>query len=79
MAGRRGQSRFRRTWCGWGALLEAITRGDGSERYVRIVQLRVNGHANVDLTDSNGVTPLRHARQRGYRAIERVRAVARAR
>lgn len=50
---------------GWTALLEAIMLGDGSERYVRIVQLLVDGHANVDLADSNGETPLRHARRRG--------------
>lgn len=57
---------------GWTALLEAIMLGDGSERYLRIVQLLVDGHANVDLADSNGETPLRHARRRGYAAIERV-------
>jgi len=46
--------------------------GDGSERYVRIVQLLVDGHANVNLADSNGESPLQHARRRGYAAIERV-------
>ena len=61
---------------GWTALLEAIMLGDGSERYVRIVQLLVAGHANVNLADSNGETPLRHARQRGYGAIERVLVAA---
>ncbi|WP_321970388.1 ankyrin repeat domain-containing protein [Burkholderia pyrrocinia] len=34
---------------GWTALLEAIMLGDGSERYVRIVQFLVDGHANVNL------------------------------
>ncbi|MCA8104292.1 hypothetical protein SB394_19160 [Burkholderia sp. BCCIQ04A] len=53
--------------------------GDGSERYVRIVQLRVDAHANVDLADSNGVTPLRRGRQSGYREVERVLAAAGAR
>lgn len=64
---------------GWTALLEAIMLGDGSERYVRIVQLLVAGHANVNLADSNGETPLQHARQRGYGAIERVLVAAGAR
>ncbi|WP_260431640.1 ankyrin repeat domain-containing protein [Burkholderia cepacia] len=50
---------------GWTALLEAIMLGDGSERYLPIVQLLVDGHANVDLADSNGETPLRHARRPG--------------
>nr|WP_322081845.1 ankyrin repeat domain-containing protein [Burkholderia sp. BCC1972] len=64
---------------GWTAQLEAIRLGDGSERYVRIVKLLVDGHANVDLPDSNGVTPLRHAQQRGCGAIERVLVAAVAR
>ncbi|WP_431208165.1 ankyrin repeat domain-containing protein [Burkholderia cepacia] len=57
---------------GWTALLGAVMPGDGSERFVRIVQLLVDGHADVDLVDSNGETPLQHARRRGYGEIERV-------
>ncbi|MGR3911065.1 ankyrin repeat domain-containing protein [Burkholderia sp. SR8] len=61
---------------GWTALLEAIMLGDGSARYVRIVQLLVDAKADVNLADSNGETPLEHARSRGYAEIERVLAAA---
>ncbi|MBN3833007.1 ankyrin repeat domain-containing protein [Burkholderia sp. Ac-20344] len=64
---------------GWTALLEAIMLGDGSERYMRIVQLLVDGRASVNLADSNGATPLQHARRRGYGANERVLGAAGAR
>ncbi|RQR50765.1 ankyrin repeat domain-containing protein [Burkholderia sp. Bp9140] len=61
---------------GWSALLEAIMLGDGSGRYVRIVQLLVDATANVNLADSNGETPLQHARSRGYAPIERILVAA---
>ena len=64
---------------GWTALLEAIILGDGSARYVRIVQLLVDAKADVNLADSNGETPLEHARSRGYAEIERVLVAARGR
>ncbi|WP_409362221.1 hypothetical protein [Burkholderia sp. Bp8977] len=52
---------------GAAALLEAIALGDGGERHVRIVQLLVDAKADVNLADSNGETPLWHARSRGIR------------
>ncbi len=51
---------------GWTALLEAIILGDGGPRHTEVVRLLVEAGANVNLADSNGVTPLSHARQRGY-------------
>jgi len=36
------------------------------------VKLLVAGGADVNLADGKGVTPLQHARQRGYREIERI-------
>ncbi len=54
---------------GWTALLEAIILGDGGPRHTEIVRLLVQGRADVNLADGNGVTPLAHARQRGYREI----------
>lgn len=65
-------------WLGWTALLETIMLGDGSERRVRIVQLLVDAKANVNLADSNGETPLQHARSRGYAQIERILVAGRA-
>ena len=51
---------------GWTALLEAIILGDGGPRHTEVVQLLVAANADVNLADSNGVTPLAHARRRGY-------------
>jgi ankyrin repeat protein len=54
---------------GWTALLEAIILGDGGPRHTEVVRLLVEAGANVNLADGNGVTPLTHARQRGFGAI----------
>ena len=53
----------------WTALLEAIILGDGGPRYVEVVRLLVAGGADVNLADGSGVTPLAHARQRGFTEI----------
>ena len=54
---------------GWTALLEAIILSNGGERHQQIVQLLVDHGADVNIPDGNGVTPLAHARQRGYQQI----------
>lgn len=54
----------------WTALLEAILLGDGGPRHVQIVQLLLDAGANPELADGDGITPLAHARQRGYTNIE---------
>ena len=51
---------------GWTALLEAIILGDGGPRHTEVVRLLVEAGVDVNLPDGNGVTPLEHARQRGY-------------
>lgn len=56
----------------WTALLEAIILGNGSEPYRQIVELLVKAGANVNLADGDGVTPLQHARNAGYRDIEQI-------
>ncbi|WP_312708979.1 ankyrin repeat domain-containing protein [Stenotrophomonas sp.] len=56
----------------WTALLEAILLGDGGPRHVQIVQLLLEAGADPHLADGDGTTPLAHARQRGYTAIEAV-------
>jgi ankyrin repeat protein len=56
---------------GWTALHEAIILGDGSTAYVRVVQLLVDGGADVSLPSStDGVSPIEHARRRGFTEIE---------
>ncbi len=54
----------------WTALLEAILLGDGGARHVQIVQLLLDAGADPELADGDGVTPLAHARKRGYTGIE---------
>jgi len=56
---------------GWTALLEAIILGDGKGVHTQIVQLLVQAGANVNLADRDGVTPLQHAQQRGFRGMVR--------
>ncbi len=51
---------------GWTALLEAIILGDGGARHTEVVRLLVDAGADVNLADGAGVTPLVHARQRGF-------------
>ena len=54
---------------GWTALLEAIILGDGGAPHTEIVRLLLAAGARPDLPDSQGVTPLSHAEQRGQRGI----------
>jgi ankyrin repeat protein len=64
---------------GWTALLEAIILGDGGPTHTRIVKLLVEGGADVNIPDKDGITPLAHARQRGYTAIVGILQAAHAR
>ena len=61
---------------GWTALLEAIILGDGGQRHTEVVRLLVQAGADVNLADSNGVTPLAHARQRGFKEIVAILEIA---
>jgi ankyrin repeat protein len=64
---------------GWTALLEAVILGDGGPVHTRIVRLLVEGGANVNIADREGVTPLMHARRHGYKAITDILTAAGAR
>lgn len=57
---------------GWTALLEAIILSNGGKAHQQIVQLLVDHGADVDLADRDGVTPLQHARERGFTEIEHI-------
>ncbi len=57
---------------GWTALLEAVILSDGGPTHVEIVRLLVRHGAGVNIADKDGVTPLAHARRRGYAAIARI-------
>jgi ankyrin repeat protein len=54
---------------GWTALLEAVILTDGGPVYQEIVADLIKGGADVILADADGVTPLAHARARGYAEI----------
>ncbi|MDQ6526155.1 ankyrin repeat domain-containing protein [Nocardioides sp. LHD-245] len=54
---------------GWTSMLEAIILGNGSEPYQEIVRILLDAGADPAIADREGVTPLRHAEQRGYDAI----------
>jgi uncharacterized protein len=57
-------------------LLEAIILSDGGPRHQEIVRLLVKAGANVNLADKEGVSPLRHARQRAYAEIMKILEMA---
>ena len=57
---------------GWTALLEAVVLGDGSARYEEIVQLLIDAGADANLADREGVSPTRHARERGYKSMVKI-------
>ena len=57
---------------GWTALLEAVILGDGGPTHTEIVRLLVEAGANVNIADREGVTPLRHAKRRGFREMVRI-------
>ena len=64
---------------GWTALLETVILGDGGPTYAEITRLLVTHKADVNLADSQGITPLAHARQRGFREIASILEAAGAR
>ncbi|MDQ6422429.1 ankyrin repeat domain-containing protein [Paenibacillus sp. LHD-117] len=56
---------------GWTALLEAVILGDGGSRHQAIVDLLIEHGADVNLADSDSVTPLQHAKKRGFEEMIR--------
>jgi ankyrin repeat protein len=57
---------------GWTALLEAVILGDGGSVHTEIVRLLTEAGANLNLADRDGVTPLQHARRRGFAEMMRI-------
>lgn len=51
---------------GWTALIEAVVLGDGGTQHTAIVASLVKAGADANIADRQGVTPLAHAKQRGY-------------
>jgi ankyrin repeat protein len=53
----------------WTALIEAVVLGDGGPAHQDTVRLLVEAGADRNIADGSGVTPLEHARARGYTEI----------
>lgn len=54
---------------GWTAVMEAVVLGDGGNRHQDTLRALVEAGANIAIPDRAGVTPLEHARRRGYAAM----------
>jgi len=54
---------------GWTVLIEAVIRGEGGKVYQKIVDLLLAVGADWSIADSNGATPLAHAKARGLTEI----------
>ncbi|TQL70543.1 hypothetical protein FB381_4481 [Nocardioides albertanoniae] len=57
---------------GWTALLEAVILGEGSDRWQRIVTSLLEHGADPSIADRDGVSPLQHARDRGFTEIAHI-------
>jgi ankyrin repeat protein len=54
---------------GWTALMEAVILGDGSKKFQQIIKILKDAGAKMDIPDNDGVTPLQHAKSRGFKEI----------
>jgi ankyrin repeat protein len=53
----------------WTALIESIVLGDGGRNHTDTLRALVEAGANVNIPDGSGSTPLKLARDRGYREM----------
>jgi ankyrin repeat protein len=61
---------------GWTALMEAVVLGDGGPAHTEIVRLLVAAGANVNIPDRDRITPLEHAKRRGYTEMVKILSAA---
>lgn len=61
---------------GWTALMESVVLGDGNKRHQDTLKALLDAGANARIADRNGITPLEHARRRGYKAMVEILRVA---
>jgi ankyrin repeat protein len=57
---------------GWTALMEAVVLGNGGANHTATVRALVEAGCDVNAADRQGVTPLQHARRRGYVEMARI-------
>jgi len=53
----------------WTALIESIVLGDGGKNHTETLRALIDAGANVNISDGSGSTPLRLAKNRGYREM----------
>ena len=64
---------------GWTALMESIVLGNGGANHTATLKALVDAGADVNIADRQGMTPLQHARRRGYVNMARILEAAGAR
>lgn len=57
---------------GWTALMEAIVLNDGGKKQQEAIKLLIEHGADVNISDSEGVTPFQHANERNFEEIEKI-------
>jgi hypothetical protein len=57
---------------GWTALMESIVLGNGGKNHTDSLEALVKAGANLNIPDRQGVTPLGHAKNRGYAEMVRI-------
>jgi ankyrin repeat protein len=57
---------------GWTCLLEIVILGDGGPRHAETAKLVLAAGADPNLADKDGVSPLRHALNKGQREVARL-------
>ncbi|MGE6610579.1 ankyrin repeat domain-containing protein [Peribacillus sp. NPDC076916] len=57
---------------GWTALLEAIILNNGDGKQQETVKLLIDHGADVSIPDNGSMTPLQHAREKGFIEIEQI-------
>ncbi|WP_240453316.1 MULTISPECIES: ankyrin repeat domain-containing protein [unclassified Flavobacterium] len=57
---------------GWTGLMEAIVLGNGSKKYQEIIQILKDAGADLQIPDHDGITPLQHAKSRGFTEIVKI-------
>jgi len=63
----------------WTALMESIVLGNGGKNHTDTLKALVDAGANINIPDRAGVTPLAHARSRGYAEMVKILEAAGAR
>ena len=57
---------------GWTALMEAVILNDGNDVQQQTVQVLIDHGADVNIPDNKGITPLQHAREKGFKEMEQL-------